>query len=149
MKSTGTNYNHLSSIARMDSILGSSDNKFIELNSLPSRDHLTFDNGFYSNCTAVFVDIRKSSDLPAKYRRPALAKLYRTFISEVVAVLDGNSDCDEVNIVGDGVWAVIDTPYKNQVSNVVDTLGQLSSVIDILNHKLSAWLRGRSGGSWR
>ncbi len=136
MQSNGTTYNYTSSLTRIDEILASADNKYVEQNSLPSREDLTFQNGFYANCTAVFVDIRKSSDLPGKYRRPALAKLYRAFISETVAVLDGNADCDEVNIVGDGVWAVIDTPYRSGVTKVVETIGQLSSLIDILNHKL-------------
>ncbi len=138
MRSSGTSYNFIASFARLDSILDESENQYVEQNSLPSRDSLTFTNGFYANCVAVFVDIRDSTGLAQKYRRPALAKLYRAFISEVVAVLDGNHDCDEVNIVGDGVWAVIDTPTKEKVSQVVSTIGSISSLLDVLNAKLVA-----------
>jgi class 3 adenylate cyclase len=143
MRTTGKTYTYLDSFGRMDEILDESDNEYQEQNYLPARSSLTFTNGFYANCVAVFVDIRDSSRLPAKYRRPSLAKLYRTFISEMVAVVDGNVDCDEVNIVGDGVWAVIDTPTKEKVSKVVETIGQLSSAIDVLNKKLLA--RGYQG----
>jgi class 3 adenylate cyclase len=138
MKSTGSSYSYLDSISRMDEILGEADNNYLEQNLLPARSSLTFKNGFYANCTAVFVDIRNSTALPSKYRRPALAKLYRAFISEMISVLDGSRDTHEVNIVGDGVWAVIDTPTTTKVSGVVETLGQLSSAIDILNKKLVA-----------
>jgi hypothetical protein len=67
---------------------------------------------------------------------PKLAKLYRAFISEVVAVLDGNPVCDEVNIVGDDAWGVFDARTKDQLDRVVETTGQVSSLIDVLNDKL-------------
>ena len=56
---------------------------------LPPRDDLTFNNGFYANCSALFVDIRDSSKLPDKHKRPVLARLYRSFVSEMVAVFAG------------------------------------------------------------
>jgi hypothetical protein len=55
----------------------------------------------------MFVDIRNSSKLPDKYKRPRLARLYRAYISEIVAVTDGDTNCQEVNIVGDGLWGVL------------------------------------------
>src|SRR5580698_2567637 len=103
MKSTGANYDFETSFGRMKTILDGSDSSYEERTSLPSRDDLTFSNGFYAYCSAVFIDIRKSSTLPSKYKRPRLAKLYRAFISEMTAVMDGSSKCREVNIVGDGV----------------------------------------------
>lgn len=136
MKSTGTNYDYVAGYNRMKGYLDSSDNNYQESNSLPSRESLTFSNGFYSNCSAMFIDIRKSSDLPNKYKRPALAKLYRAFISEVVAALDGCDLCQEVNIVGDGVWGVFNTPYKADINSTFSRAAMVASVLKFLNHEL-------------
>lgn len=86
MQTNFTYYDFEKSITRIDEILDESDKSFEELNSIPSRDKLTYKNGFYVNCTALFVDIRDSSSLPTKHKRPTLAKIYRSYISEVVAI---------------------------------------------------------------
>jgi class 3 adenylate cyclase len=136
MKSTGTSYYFKASYDRIKGILDSSDVNYEEVDSLPSRDRLTFSNGFYANCSAMFVDIRKSSQLPDKYKRPRLAKLYRAFISEVVAVMNGDTNCNEVNIVGDGVWGVYDTPLKSDIDWTFSTAAKVASLLDLLNYQL-------------
>ncbi|MQY26093.1 adenylate/guanylate cyclase domain-containing protein [Nocardia aurantia] len=136
MKSTGTFYNFISSYNRINKILDSSDNDYQESDSLPKREKLTFDNGFYANCTAMFVDIRGSSKLPEKHRRPRLAKLYRAYISELVAVMDGCNECVEVNIVGDGVWGVFDTPYTTNIDAVFAEAARANSMVKMLNYQL-------------
>jgi class 3 adenylate cyclase len=136
MKSSGTNYDHVASYNRLTAILDSSDSSYEEVDSLPDRDTLTFTNGFYANCSAMFVDIRDSSRLPEKYKRPRLAKLYRAYLSEVVAVMDGNANCREVNIVGDGVWGVFDTPYKSNIDSTFETAAIVNSLIKMLNYQL-------------
>jgi len=135
MKSNYINYDFEKSRGRIDSILDASDTSYEEVDSIPSRDRLTFNNGFYVKCTSMFVDIRKSTELTTKYKRPTLAKIYRTFISEVVAVVNGNSDCSEIFIQGDCVWAVFNTPYKVDIDSVFSTSAEVSSVIDTMNCK--------------
>lgn len=68
-----------------------------------------------ANCTAVFADIRDSSALPGIYGRPALAKIYRAYLSEVVAIFNGLESAREINIAGDAVWAVVNTPKKPHI----------------------------------
>ncbi|GAA3298237.1 adenylate/guanylate cyclase domain-containing protein [Dactylosporangium vinaceum] len=136
MKSTGTRYSHQDSYTRMVQILNAADVSYVKTDSLPPRERLTFNNGFYAYCSAMFVDIRESSKLPDKYRRPKLAKLYRAYISEVVAVMDGSADCREVNIVGDGVWGVFDTPTTDEIDDVFATSAEVSSAIIMLNYAL-------------
>ena len=129
MKSGGSSYNFVASYGRIKTYLDGADTDYVESHTLPSRDSLTFSNGYYAECTALFVDIRKSSDLPAKYNRPKLAKLYRAFVSEMVALMDGSDLCREVNIVGDGVWGVFDTPYTDDVDNVFSTAAMGGSIV--------------------
>lgn len=136
MKSNHQYYDFEKSRLRIDDILKTEDKYFEEVDSIPSIDKLTFNNGFYINKTsALFVDIVDSSKLPSKYQRPVLARLYRSFISEAVAVINGNEYCAEVNINGDCVWGVFDSQYKNQIDSVFSTAAQISSIIDTLNCK--------------
>ena len=81
-------------------------------------------------CTAIFVDICDSSDLTDVQKRAVLAKIYRCFISEMVAMFNGFSQCREISINGDCVWAVFDTPYKQ------DAACKANALIEVLNYKL-------------
>lgn len=130
MESNYITYDYLKSFGRIDDIIAASDNSFEELKEIPSRDKLTFTNGFYvEKCSALFVDIRDSSELPSKHTRPKLAKLYRCYLSELVAIMNGNTRCAEVNIVGDCVSGVFNTPYKADVNDVFSTAAQISSLM--------------------
>jgi class 3 adenylate cyclase len=121
------------SVERIDAILTSSDTSYEDVDSIPSRERLTFTNGFYVNCSCMFIDIRGSSQLPSQYQRPTLGKIYRTFVSECVAVMNSSDLCREINIQGDAVWGVFNTPYKPDISAVFSKAAMLSSVVDILN----------------
>jgi class 3 adenylate cyclase len=137
MKSNYKSYDFSKSRERLDEILNTSDTSFEEVDSIPNRDKLTFTNGFYVNCSALFVDIRDSSKLPDKYKRPTLARIYRAYISELVAIINSNPNCKEVNIHGDSVWGVFDTTVKNDIDRVFQTAYEIASLIDTLNCKLA------------
>lgn len=126
-------YDWTASAKRIDEILNQPAGQFEEKDSLPSRDKLTYTNGFYANCTALFIDIRDSSKLPGKHKRPALAKIYRAFISEMVAVLNSDQYVREVSIVGDCVWAVYDTPKKTDINDVYRVAFTANTLIELLN----------------
>lgn len=129
-------YEYVASGERIDAILSQPPGQFDEVKKLPDRENLTFTNGFYSNCSAIFVDIRDSSGLTTKYTRPVLAKVYRAFISEMVAVLNSQPLVREVNIVGDCVWAVYNTPLKSDIDTVFSVAYQANTLKNLLNHKL-------------
>lgn len=121
---------------RMDEILDASDNDYCDKDSIPSRSDLTFKNGYYVNVTAIFIDIVGSSDMTDEHKRPTLAKMYRAFLSECVAIMNAETDCKEININGDCVWGVFDTPTNSDVDNVISVAARLNSMIKILNYKL-------------
>lgn len=136
MDSDDKTYDHVASFKRIDDILKQPDVNYEEVKELPDRDRLTFTNGFYAYCSALFIDIRGSSDLPAKYKRPTLARLYRAYISECVAIMNADLCCREINIVGDGVWCVVNTPKKSDIDDVFSTAANLNSMIKTFNYKL-------------
>ena len=137
MESNHRPYDFDASLQRLDGYLDASNDLFEEVDEIPGRDRLTCSNGFYiKHCTALFVDIRGSSSLPEKYTRPRLAKIYRAYISEIMAVINGNPDCSEVNIVGDAVFGIFNTPKKDDIDEVFETACRVSSVVRTLNCKL-------------
>lgn len=138
MQASFSSYKSADSISRIDEILNSSDYNYVEKDSVPSRDQLTFTNGFYVNCSAMFVDMRGSKELSEKYKRSTLARIYRSYISELVAVMRDHTKVCEINIEGDCVWGVYDTPYKNNMDELFSVSAKVSSMIDILSWKLES-----------
>lgn len=127
-------YDYLKSSVRIKEIMDQPAGSFEEVDGLPSRDNLTYTNGFYGTCAAVFIDIRDSSGLTKKHKRPTLAKIYRAFISEMVAVLNSDPNVREVSIVGDCVWAVYNTPYMRDIDGVFSIAFQANTLEKLLNH---------------
>lgn len=137
MEATYSSYDYTKSIERIDEILSSSDASYDVHKGVPARSSLTFLNGYYVDITIMFVDMRGSKALAEKHTRPVLAKIYRAYISEVVAVMKGASKISEIYIEGDGVWGVFNTTTKPDVDAVFSTAAEISSLIDILNVKLT------------
>lgn len=127
-------YDYLKSSARIKEIMDQPAGTFEEVDGLPDRDKLTFTNGFYGMCSAIFIDIRDSSGLTDKHKRPTLAKIYRAFISEMVAVLNSDPYVREVNIVGDCVWAVYKTTQTSHIDDVFAIAFQANTLLKLLNH---------------
>lgn len=130
-------YDYEASSGRIAEILDQPSGQFEESDALPDRDKLTYTNGFYGWCSAIFVDVRDSSGLTAKYKRPRLAKLYRAFISEMAAVLNSDPFVREVNIVGDCVWATYKTPNKTDIDDVFNVAARANTLLKLLNAQLT------------
>ncbi len=136
MKTNHKNYDYEKSKDRIDGYTNGSFS-YEEVDEIPSRDKLTYSNGFYVKKTcSLFMDIRGSSSLPQKYQKKTLARIYRAYISEAVAIINANADFAEINIHGDAVWGVANAQYKSQVRAVLSTAAQLASMVNYLNCKL-------------
>lgn len=129
-------YDHVASARRIRDYLTGTQASYEEVNALPDRDKLTFSNGFYANCSAIFVDIRGSSQLPDHYKRPRLARIYRAYLSELVAIFNGEPNTREINIAGDATWAVINTPLKSDIDDVFSLGARANSMAQILNYEM-------------
>lgn len=135
MKSNHKSYEFTKSLERMDTILGPG-SQFEEKDYIPKREDLTYTNGYYVNCSSLFIDLRGSSQLPNIHQKRVLAKIYRAYISEMVAIINGSPLCKEINIVGDCVSAVFETPLKSNIDQVFSLACDMNALIDILNYKL-------------
>lgn len=135
MEAKYSTYDYEKSRERIDEILNSSDAEYKDSKTIPSRDKLTFDNGYYVDCSAIFVDMRSSKELNNKHKRPTLAKIYKTYISELVAVIRSHPSISEISIEGDCVWGVADTPYRPDIDELFNVAARAASLIDTLNIK--------------
>lgn len=135
MESNNISYDFAKSRERIDEILDESDKSFEELKYIPDRSKLTYKNGFYVQCSALFVDLRDSSNLPNKYKRPTLAKIYRSYISEVVAIMNSNTLCKEIRIDGDCISGIYNTPYQADINSMFSDSAMINSLIKTLNCK--------------
>jgi class 3 adenylate cyclase len=136
MKTNPKDYDYLKSIERLNDILDAPAGTYEEKDEIPFRNDLTYTNGFYVNCNAIFVDVRGSSELPSKYRRPTLARIYRGYISEIVAIMNSYDICKEVNIVGDSVSGIFEASKKAHSREMISVAAQINSIINIMNYKL-------------
>lgn len=124
------------SAQRIDDILNTNNSNFSDADEIPSRDRLTYTNGFYVNITSLFIDIVDSSDMTDSHKRPTLAKMYRAFLSECVAIMNGCLICKEISINGDCVWGVFETPLKTDIDTTFSVAAKLNTLVKILNYKL-------------
>lgn len=130
-------YSIQQSAQRMDDILNNDNSNFSDKSQIPSRDKLTYNNGYYVDVTAIFIDIVGSSNMTDSHKRPTLAKMYRSFISECVAIFNSYSNCKEVNIHGDCVWGVFDISSALGINGVFEAAATINSMINLLNYKLA------------
>jgi class 3 adenylate cyclase len=120
---------------RIDDILSAAAGNFSDKENVPKRTELTYTNGFYVDVTSLFIDIVDSSELSEKHERPVLAKIYRSFLSECVAIMNGSNLSCEINIDGDCVWSIFDTKTKSDIDIIFNISAKLNSLIKILNYK--------------
>ena len=123
MKSNYLKYVFEKSLERVDSILYD-ETSYDEADDIPEIDNLTFKNGKYVKCAALFIDLRGSTDLIEKQGKQSrsLARLYRAYISEVVAIINSFETCKEINIVGDCVSAIFSGRTETSNTPVIESL---------------------------
>lgn len=71
------------------------------LNELPCDEKLTFSNAYYSWVTAIFVDIRKSTELFTNENKKDVSRLIRSFTSEIIEIINQGDNLREIGIRGD------------------------------------------------
>jgi len=110
--------------------------EIIEANELPSDDNFTFDNGYYSWVTALFVDIRDSSSLFSDGDKVKVSKIIRSFTSETIEILRGSDNLREIGIRGDCVYAIYTTPFQIDIYDVTNRAYYINTFMKMINQLL-------------
>lgn len=108
----------------------------IENNKMPNNDNFTFSNAYYGWVTAIFVDIRNSTDLFSKDDKEIVSKMIRSFTSEVIEILRIGDILREIGIRGDCVYAIHTTPNKDDILEIMDKSFYINTFMKMLNKLL-------------
>lgn len=114
------------------------DNKLevVEQNTLPSIDNLTFDNAYKSWVSAIFVDIRNSTQLFTEENKSKVSKIIRSFTSEIIEILRDDDYLREIGIRGDCVYAIYTTPTKDDIFECIQKAFFVNTYLKMLNKLL-------------
>lgn len=93
----------------------------------------SFNNGFNSWVTAVFVDIRDSKTLFSQNKKTTVARVIRAFTSEIIEILKNDSNLREIGIRGDCVYAIYTCSTENEDYEILDKAIYVNTYIDMLN----------------
>lgn len=107
-------YDYKAGKQRLEEILDN-DMEVVEQDKLPNDDDFTFTNGYYSWVSAIFVDMRDSTELCADEDKEKLAKVFRSFSSEIIEILRDDDNLREIGMRGDCVYAVYTNPKQADV----------------------------------
>lgn len=103
-----------------------------EKNRLPSDSNFTFENGYLSWVTAIFVDIRDSTELFSK-NDESTAKIVRSFTSEIIEILRAADNLREIGIRGDCVYAIYTTPNLTDELECANKTFEVNTFINMFN----------------
>ena len=92
-------YDYKAGKQRLEEILDN-DMEVVEQDKLPNDDDFTFTNGYYSWVSAIFVDMRDSTELCADEDKEKLAKVFRSFSSEIIEILRDDDNLREIGMRG-------------------------------------------------
>lgn len=129
-------YDYKAGKKRIDNILN---NKLevIEQDKLPSDNSFTFENGYYSWVSGVFVDIRKSSVLFIDEDKEKVSKIVKSFTSEIIEILRDDDNLREIGIRGDCVYAIYTTADISAIYELANKTFYINTFIKMLNTLLN------------
>lgn len=125
-------YDYKAGKKRVEDILDS-DLEVIESPRLPKGDEFTFSNAYKSWIMAIFVDIRDSTTLMSNSDQAYVAKVVRSFTSEIIEILREDDRLREIGIRGDCVYAIFTTPKKTDTYEIFEKAIWVNTYIKMLN----------------
>ena len=124
-------YNYKDSKANIINILKSK-TPIEKKESIPNDKNFTYKNGIKSFVSAIFVDIKNSSEL-FKTQDEKLARLLRAFTSEIITIFQGFDKYNQIGIRGDCVYAIYSTPTKKDIDAVFDLAIRVNTFMYMFN----------------
>lgn len=136
-------YDYQEGKKRIQNILNNNLEVF-ESGRLPDDSNFTFENAYKSWISAIFVDIRNSTDLFTIKNKTEVSKIIRSFTSEIIEILrlnSGNKEDSrlrEIGIRGDCVYGIYTTPKKIDEYDIAEKAFYINTFMRMLNKLLSS-----------
>lgn len=131
-------YDYKSRKKKVEEILDNT-NFINEVKSFPNNDNFTYENGYKAWLSAIFIDLRNSTQLFTQNSEIDVAKVIRGFTSEVIEILKKDTqdnELKEIGIRGDCVFAVYSTHFKNELYDVYQRAVYINTYLKMLNKLL-------------
>lgn len=129
-------YDYKAGKLRLESILSSKE-EIVEVKSVPQDESSwTYSNGIESWITSIFIDLRDSKKLFSTKAKFDVAKVIRSFTSEIIEIFNGSNLVREIGIRGDCVFGVFSTPSTQSVNEVLGLCEWANTYIKMLNNLL-------------
>ena len=128
-------YNYQNGKSRIEEILNN-ETEIKDKEKVPKDDNFTFSNGYYSWVSAIFVDIRESSKLFTDKNKEKVAKIIRSFTSEIIEILKNDDNLREIGIRGDCVYAIYTTPLQKDIYEIAEKTFFINTFMKMLNKLL-------------
>ncbi len=103
---------------------------------IPSDQEFTYENGISCWVSAIFVDMKNSSEL-FKTKNEKLARLLRAFTSEVITIFQNFSQYNQIGIRGDCVYSIYSVSKKEDLNKIFDIAVYVNTFMKMLNKLLS------------
>ncbi len=127
-------YNYKNSKSNIVNILKSK-TKIEEKEKIPKDQEFTYENGISCWVSAIFVDIKNSSEL-FKTRDEKLARLLRAFTSELITIMQDFDNYNQIGIRGDCVYAIYSTPKQRDIKSVFGIATKINTFMKMFNKLL-------------
>lgn len=108
-----------------------------EKESIPSDDQFTFENGYKTWISSIFVDIRNSRNLFENENQEDVAKIMRAFTSEICEIMSNYDKESEIGIRGDCVYGIFSTPFQKDICHIATMSFYINTFINLLNLKIN------------
>ncbi|RIN98649.1 adenylate/guanylate cyclase domain-containing protein [Mammaliicoccus sciuri] len=131
-------YDYKSRKKKVEEILENT-NFINEVKRFPNNDNFTYENGYKAWLSAIFIDLRNSTKLFTENSEIDVAKVIRGFTSEVIEILQKDTqdnELKEIGIRGDCVFAVYSTASQEEIYDVYQRAVYINTYLKMLNKLL-------------
>ena len=126
-------YDYKDGKQRVINILNSSI-EIVEKKSIPQNEaEWTYVNGIKTWISAIFVDLRDSSDFLHNGDEIEVTKTLRAYSSEIIEILNGSNLVREIGVRGDGIYGIFSTPSKESIFEVLKLTYWINTYMKMLN----------------
>ena len=113
-------------------------NTEIQNKNIPKDDNnFTYDNGIRSWIGSIFVDIVGSKKLIEGEKDIVVAKVLRSFTSEIISIMNSTNNARQIGVRGDCVYGVFSTPYQSDILELLTLSSYINCFINMLNKLFS------------
>lgn len=105
--------------------------------NIPGENAFTYENAYFGWVTAIFIDIRKSSELFSNEDKVQVSKIIRSFTSEIIEILKDSTELREIGIRGDCVYGIYNTAHKWDIHSLCVKAADINTFMTMLNELLS------------